>query len=152
MKTREERFKHLIEKGYTYNSINGLIYKKNGDAINTPHNKGYVRVGITKNKKSYNLMAHHFAWYWVHKNFDINQIDHINGVRNDNRISNLRNVNHNENQWNRTKAKGYYYNNKKRKFVSQITINYKVIHLGYFDNENSAREAYLNAKEKYHII
>ena len=148
--TREERFNHLIEKGYRYDSTNGLVYKENGSVINTPHNKGYTRIGITINKKSYNLMAHHFAWYYVHRNFDINQIDHINGIRNDNRISNLRNVNHNENQWNRTKAKGYY--NKNGRFAAQISINYKVIHLGYFDNENEARTAYLKAKQKYHTI
>ena len=33
-----------------------------------------------------------------------------------------------------------------------IRINGKQTHLGLFDTESDARQAYLNAKEKYHAI
>ena len=36
--------------------------------------------------------------------------------------------------------------------MSKISLNRKTIHLGYFDNEQDARKAYLNAKLIYHVI
>ena len=33
-----------------------------------------------------------------------------------------------------------------------ITLNNKTINLGLFDNENDARNAYLEAKKIYHVI
>ncbi len=50
---------------------------------------GYIR--ITFKKKLYS--AHRLAWYFYHKEWP-DKIDHINGIRNDNRIENLRNGNY----------------------------------------------------------
>ena len=81
-----------------------------------------------------------------------NSIDHINGHTDDNRIANLRNVTNQQNQWNQTKAKGYYWYERLKKWVAQICVSRKVIHLGLFDLEADARNAYLEAKKIYHII
>lgn len=78
-------------------------------------------------------------------------IDHINGIRDDNRLENLRIVNNQQNNFNRHNAKGYQ-ERLNGKFMARITINKKTIHLGYFDTEEEARNAYLEAKQKYHII
>ena len=64
-------------------------------------------------------------------------------------MNNLRIVTNQENQFNRN-AKGYHKNGKK--FQAQISINGKNINLGMFDTKEEAHQAYLQAKEKYHII
>lgn len=77
------------------------------------------------------------------------QIDHINGIRNDNRLENLRIVSNQQNSFNQ-KSKGF--TKCKNKFRARIKINNKNIHLGSFETEEEAREAYLKAKELYHVI
>jgi hypothetical protein len=145
--TREEKCKLAIEMGYTYNPETGKIYSRFGREITGKFNTGYIKI----NNNKFELVGHQFAWYWVNKEI-VEQIDHINGIRDDNRICNLRSVTHQKNQWNATKAKGYTWNKRVNKWKSQITINNKKIYLGYYDDENDARQAYLKAKEQYHII
>ena len=81
-----------------------------------------------------------------------NSIDHINGTTDDNCITNLRNVTNQQNQWNRTKAKGYYWCENSNKWHAQIRLTGKKVHLGHFNLEADARNAYLEAKKIYHII
>jgi hypothetical protein len=80
------------------------------------------------------------------------QLDHINGIRHDNRLENLRLVNNQQNHFNRTKVKGYYWNKRARKWHARIMIDGKKAHLGLFDTEEEAHAAYLEAKERLHII
>ena len=101
--TREEKCKLAIERGYTYDPETGLIYNRYGKISNTHDKYGYIIITLPFNQK---LKAHHFSWYLFYKEC-VKQLDHINGVRDDNRISNLRAVTNNENQWNRLTAKGY---------------------------------------------
>ena len=78
---------------------------------------------------------------------------HVNLFKNGkhNNINNLRWVTHQQNSFN-TKAKGYYLHKQINKWHARIRIDNKLIQLGYYDLEEEAREAYLKAKEKYHII
>jgi hypothetical protein len=80
------------------------------------------------------------------------QVDHINGDRLNNNLENLRLVNHQQNHFNRTTAKGYYFDKKTKKWRAKITLDGKNIHLGRFNNQEEAREAYLQAKNIYHNI
>jgi hypothetical protein len=149
--TREERFNLAIERGYTYNPETGIIYNRYGK-ISKRICQGYYMIGIVLNKKTYNLKAHHFAWYCVYGYCDIKEIDHINGIKNDNRICNLRSITHQQNQFNITSAKGYSWNKNLKKWMARITVNGKDIYLGYYNTTEEARNAYLEAKEKYHIL
>ena len=45
-------------------------------------------------------------------------------------------------------VKGYSWNNQKNKWGARIKINQKIIHLGFFDNEEDAHNAYLVAKRE----
>jgi hypothetical protein len=76
-------------------------------------------------------------------------IDHINGVKTDNRVDNLRIVTQQKNCENR-RSKGYHKIGKK--WRAQIKVNKKKHHLGYFDTEQEAHAAYLDAKAIHHII
>jgi hypothetical protein len=150
--TREEKCKLAIERGFIYDSETGYIYNRYGRISKSINSNGYIKMCLTCEEKKYQLAAHHFAWFCINNNCEFEQLDHINGVRNDNRISNLRNVNNQKNQWNQKKAKGYSYHKKSKKWMACIRLNYKLIHLGSFNTEQEARNAYINAKEKYHII
>jgi|TARA_R100000455_G_C6268351_1_gene123822 hypothetical protein len=61
-------------------------------ALSSNHSAGYLHGSI--NGKFYT--AHRIIWKLVH-GVDVEQIDHINGDRSDNRIENLRAVSHAEN-------------------------------------------------------
>ena len=150
--TREEKCKILIEKGYTYDAASGDICNKFGKILSENDVKRYIQIKTDFNKKNVRLLGHHFAWYSVYGNCDTEQIDHINGNRHDNRICNLRNVTGQQNQWNRVTAKGYTWHKLANKWSAMIKLNNKSIYLGLYNTEQEARTAYLNAKEKYHII
>lgn len=110
---------------------------------------GYLRIGIDgKDYRQHRVIAHAFDILDIHSQF---QIDHRDRNSSNNCIFNLRAVTSQQNNFNRG-AKGYSWNKKECKFKSCIKYNFKNIHLGYFDKEEDARKAYLDAKKIYHII
>ncbi len=116
---------------------------------------GYFRTQI--NQKHY--YEHRLIFFAYNQDWDIsdcsvktNSIDHIDGDKKNNDIENLRKVTAQQNQWNRTKAKGYYWNKGKNKWQAQIMVDGIVKFLGCFDTETEARQAYLNIKEIVHMI
>jgi hypothetical protein len=147
--TRLEKIELAIKKGITCNPETGEVFGVKGNVINKNH-IGYIVIHMTHNKKSYNILAHQFIWYWVNKEI-VESIDHIDLNRKNNKINNLRSVTHQQNNFNNT-GKGYYFNNKLNKYQSQISINYETKYLGRFNTEQEARQAYLDAKKIYHII
>ena len=152
--------------GVKFNYENGNVYRfyelKKGDGwkeikIQSDGN-GYKRLVFRVNKKRYGFLLHRLL-YWLHNpDWDIfdsskdNVIDHIDVNPLNNNIENLRVVTLQENNWNRTRVKGYTWNKERKKWKAQISLNSKHKYIGYFDNEEDARNAYLVAKEKYHII
>ena len=121
-------------------------------------NQRYINIGI--NNKMYRL--HRVIYKYFNEEWDItdssinNQIDHININPIDNRIENLRVVNHSQNNRNQKKRKncssqykGVNWNKRDSKWIAQIKIDGKIKYLGQFDNEEEASEAY---KKKYNEI
>ena len=148
---REDKIKIAIEKGYTYNKENGKIYNNLNEELITKSTDGYLRISLRIDKKVIHIFGHQFAWYWIYNEI-VKCIDHINEIKTDNRILNLRSVTHQENSFNQTKPKGYTWDKINNKWESKITVNGKKIHLGRFDLEEDAKNAYLEAKKKYHKI
>ena len=115
--------------------------------------KGYRKIRL--NGKNY--LVHRIVWLMVHGKFAIDGIDHINGNKLDNRISNLREATNGQNLQNLIKAMS---NNKlgllgvrlhkHGRFQARITLNGKVKYLGYFDTPEDAHDAYLKEKRKIH--
>lgn len=73
---------------------------KPGQEAGTMRQDGYVRIKWGKRA----LFAHRIIWL-VATGSESEKTDHINGVRNDNRISNLRNATNSENMCNHQKRK-----------------------------------------------
>lgn len=129
-------------------------YKKNPKWVKISicnHNQGYKYIHIEK--KNYTLHRI-LGMLFLGLNIDNpkQHIDHIDGNRSNNELSNLRIVTNQQNQWNQVRAKGYYFHNQRNKFVAKIIKDGKTIHLGYFDIEEDAHHAYLSAKSVYHKI
>lgn len=84
-------------------------------------------------------------------------VDHINGDGLDNRLCNLRVVTVAQNNMNsrvrnnsQSGLKGAYYDKRRDKYYSRITISGKHINLGTFKTAEEAAEAYAEASRKYH--
>lgn len=122
-------------------------------AFNHLTKRGY-RTGSFLNK---NYLAHRVAWAIYHKNWPDGEIDHINGVMDDNRIDNLRVVNRYRNCQN-TKIhsnnssgyKGVNWHKASRSWVSRITCNGVRYDLGSFSCPQEAYDSYCRASEELH--
>lgn len=100
--------------------------------------------------------AHRVAWAIYHGMWPTNQIDHVNGVRADNRIVNLREVSNQDNLRNATLSKkntsgttGVTWDRKNSMWKAQIMVDGRCIHLGYFDNLEEAAAARAEASRLY---
>jgi hypothetical protein len=150
--TREEKCVLAIEKGYTYDELTGKIYGvRDNKEITSKNNNGYLYIQISINSKRFILLAHHFSWYIVNNQI-VEQIDHIDGNRENNKINNLRAVTNQQNSFNRKHIKGCSYHKRDKIWQSGIGINGKRIHLGTYNTEEEAHRSYLDAKKKYHLI
>ena len=139
---RLEKCELLKSKGYTYNPNTGQIFNNENKELTATNIHGYKYIKI---QRRYNLLSHHFAYFMTYGNVDFEMLDHINRDRSDNRISNLRSV---TNQKNCNNQYGKGYRKVGNKWKSYIKIDYKQKHLGTFNTEEEAREAYIKAKVK----
>ena len=113
--------------------------------------EGYrqVRLGFKTHR------AHRLAWFLFYGVWPIGEIDHINGVRDDNRICNLRECNRSENMQNQRRSHhdnkscgllGVTWNKQHKRWQSKLQINKLRHHVGYFDSPEVAHEAYVALK------
>ena len=72
-----------------------------GSVAGNSNVNGYVYIKVMGKR----YMAHRLAWLYHYGEWPVNEIDHINNIKDDNRICNLRDVTHSENQQNRIDAK-----------------------------------------------
>lgn len=107
---------------------------------------GYLRGTINRKMYVYSRLV----WFYYYGEWPKNKIDHINGIKDDNRICNLRDITQRENCHNLSihragKLPGYSYNAKKGGFISSIYFNKNTIHLGVFKTAAEANRIYLEA-------
>lgn len=149
--TELEKCKFAKENGFTYDPITGEIRGVIGQVI-TGKTLGYIDCKVFCGNKYSRVYGHRLAWYLHYGKLPLDQIDHIDGDKSNNRISNLREVNNQQNQWNQVNAKGYHWDKATKKFKAYLKVNKKRIFIGRFKTEEEAHNAYLEAKSKHHII
>jgi len=115
----------------------------------------------SKNKRGYRMLGgrleHRVVWLIVHGVWPEQEIDHVNGIKDDNRLHNLRLATRSENQRNvgKTKSnssgfKGVYRDKSTGKWRAQMKIAGRNKWLGTYNNIEDASSAYRAAAKKYH--
>ena len=114
---------------------------KVGDVAGSPNGHGYQLIQLQSRKHK----AHRLAWLYIHGSWPKDQLDHVNRIRTDNRIANLRDVSHKQNNQNRSKSSnntsghpGVIWYKRDSKWQVKIKHNQKLIHLGLFTNIEEA--------------
>ena len=140
---------------FKYHPLTGTIHRKlirgKWKETGSPSGNGYLHVGI----KGKMIKCHRLAWFLVHGVWP-NQIDHINGIGTDNRISNLRDVtcaengkNRRINNNNKSGTNGVWWSDRRGKWYSAIKVNGKTIFLGSFTYKHDAISARKAADTEY---
>jgi hypothetical protein len=139
-----------------YNPITGdFTWKDNysararkGRIAGSVRTDGYRGIGQNINGKRKVLKAHRLAYFMILGELP-NVIDHIDGDKDNNEISNLRSCTNQQNQMNRVKYennksgfKGISWHKPSKKWQAQIKINGRKKHLGVFATAEEASEVY----------
>lgn len=117
------------------------------------NSRGYVEISVRGSK----YYAHRLAWLYIHGSWPEEMIDHINGIKSDNRIVNLREASMSQNQSNRgapvsnsSGFKGVSWDSKKGKWQAKVMVNGKTTFLGYYCNPKDAANAASNGRARLH--
>jgi len=127
---------------------------KAGSPVGGTHRvKGYGEACIDGNY----VQTHRLIWFYIYGEWPKGEIDHRNGIADDNSQSNLRDVPIHVNRQNVRKATnkkpgGLLGAHKTRsgKWQAAICVKRKQIHLGLFPTPEAAHAAYLTAKRSMH--
>ena len=111
--------------------------------------QGYIKIGVNGGE----YLAHRLAFLYVY-GYMPKHIDHINHIRNDNRIVNLRSVEKRENHLNMKMSKRNTsgitgVSRQGNKWVAAIMVQYKQIIVGLYDSIDDAARARKEAERKY---
>lgn len=147
-----------IKEHLEYSPETGLFrWKKSGSGrqvgwfAGTPDGSGHLRVAIFGKR----YQAHRLAWMIVYETSPRECLDHINGVRGDNRICNLREATHTQNVWNTDWPPGKKGLPRgvdavgKNKFRARAMINGVMRYTTRFDSAEAAGFAYLQLVQKH---
>lgn len=149
-----------LRKIFSYDQRTGLITWIKG-SLRWPSGRvagsfdkgtGYIIVTL----RSTAMRGHRLAWALHYGEWPEDEIDHINGIRNDNRVENMRNATRETNNQNiRTATKanasgilGVRF--KGGSWMSSIRVKGRAIHLGSFGSAEAAHQAYVDAKRVNH--
>lgn len=108
---------------------------KCGDIAGAKSDQGYTIIGLLSKR----FRAHRLAWLYMTGEWPDEDIDHINGVRSDNRWVNLRSVSRHENlknasirSDNSSGVTGVSWDNKNSAWRAKVQVSGKTIHVGRF--------------------
>jgi len=146
----QERIKEI----FTYHEDGTLSYNKNSKKVTSMPSKscGYIFVNIDRKPKRIHRLI-----FLYHHGYLPECIDHINGIRHDNRIENLRAVTKEQNCLNRAKSrnnksgfKNVSWSKPMNKWAVQMTVNKKYQNIGYYEDVEFADLVAQEARNLYH--
>ena len=150
-----ERARELLsydaERGTLYWRIDRRGGASAGDRFGTQCKGGYRKGKI--GKKFY--LEHRLIWFIVHGEWPSQQIDHINRIAGDNRLSNLRLATHGQNQANRDSKgesgrRGVTWHKQCGKWQAFIQADGRFRYLGLFSSIEEAGAARDAAARTFH--
>lgn len=152
----------LLKQAVCYNKENGIFTRREksakrvqiGDVAGSLDSSGHVQFKIFG--RTY--LAHRLAFLYMTGEWTVGEVDHIDGVRNNNAWINLRVGTKNDNQQNQRKPRadnktgflGVCKHKQCNKFIAKIRTNGVVKYLGLFATPEEAHQAYLTAKRELH--
>lgn len=150
-----ERLRELLE----YDPATGVFkwrpalkMRRNGLVAGSSSGRGYWYISIDKRM----YLAHRLAWLYVHGCWPIDQIDHINRVKIDNRIVNLREATGSQNKQNvgakksnRSGLKGIWWDGRIKRWRPRIRVGGRALWLGSFRTPEEAHAVYCEAARKH---
>lgn len=127
---------------------------KIGSVAGTLDSGGHVQIKILSKL----ILAHRLAFLYTNGALPVDCVDHINGVRADNRWCNLREANNQQNSYNAalrktstTGVSGVNWCKRDKKFIARCSVSGKRHLLGYFDNLESAKQARQDFAKLHHM-
>lgn len=147
---------------FTYDPMTGSVTRRvrtsnrthAGQTVGHIDSKGYLNVRVD----GHTFKLHRVAWLCMTGAWPTNQIDHIDGDKQNNKWSNLRDVEPAANAQNKRTALstnvsgllGVGYRRDTGRYWARITVGSKTISLGVHQSAEAAHAAYLSAKRKLH--
>jgi hypothetical protein len=153
----QERLKEI----FIYDAEKGIFTRINttssraikGAVAGSINSYGYLRISVDGR----DYFSHRLAWLYEFGEFPPGLIDHINGDRKDNRISNLRQASLSQNGFNRriqptntSGIKGVSWCKRSGQWRAIIMCQGKSIHVGYFKEKSNAANAISKVRDLMH--
>lgn len=153
-----ERLREL----YTYDCETGVFRRRVktsrhtvvGEVVGSPAKNGYLRITVD----GVRVLAHRAAMLYVYGVMPPNDVDHIDGDRQNNRIANLRHATRSENMQNERKGRrgsssgllGVSWHEGAGKWSAQVRLpgGAGKIYIGLFECKDAAHAAYLAEKRR----
>ena len=145
----------------SYDPLTGVFrwkkpgYPRRPDLVaGTLAQNGYMVIKVNQRR----LAAHRLAWLLSYQEWPAGEVDHIDGDRANNCLSNLREVTRAGNCENQRRARadsttgvlGAFWEPRRGRFFSRIGVSHKTVFLGYYNTAEDAHQAYLQAKRRLH--
>jgi len=136
-----------------YDVLTGLFtHKRSGLSAGFAAPRGYWYLQIKGRK----FLAHRLAWLFVHGAWP-GELDHIDGDRRNNKLSNLRECDRSQNCMNRKASsrnlsgfKGVSFNERAKAYRARIHVNGRDKFLGHYSTPEQAHAVYEAAAKRYY--
>ena len=140
---------------FTWRVTRGCSRKRSSGCLGKAY--GYILIRVDHRL----YRAHRLAWLYTYGRWPVGELDHINGVRHDNRIANLREATRTQNNGNSkmfsTNTSGYRGVTKELtgtrrwtgRWRAQISRGNKNVPLGTFATKAEAHAAYMKAAQEH---